>query len=106
MSGIDTKEDTSVLDESVGRKKSAPLCEVMFRIKPELYAALQAIVVGRDEVGSCEVRRGSVAAIIREIVQKHEVEIMEEAATYLRWSVVQSKLARSRDVLARRRPKE
>ena len=121
MSNIDTKEkNTSVLDESVGRKKTrqkkvkrekakrekaAELRQVMLRIKPELYSALQVIVLGRPEM-SLDLRKGSVAAIIRQIVEKHEAEILEEAATYLRWSVVQSKLSRSREALATRRPKE
>lgn len=121
MSDIGTKEkNTSVLDESVGRKKTrqkkvkrekakrekaAELRQVMLRIKPELYSALQVIVLGRPEM-SLDLRRGSVAAIIRQIVEKHEAEILEEAATYLRWPTIQSKLARSSEALATRRPKE
>jgi hypothetical protein len=121
MSDIGTKEkNTSVLDESVGRKKTrqkkvkrekakrekaAELRQVMLRIKPELYSALQVIVLGRPEM-SLDLRKGSVAAIIRQIVEKHEAEILEEAAKYLRCSFIQAQLTRSPDGLLTRRLKK
>ena len=73
MSDIGTKEDTSVLDESVGRKKTrqkkvkrekakrekaAELRQVMVRIKPKLYSALE---VGR---GHWHCARGGLCPLL------------------------------------------
>jgi hypothetical protein len=116
MSDIGTKEDTSVLDESVGRKKTrqkkvkrekakrekaAELRQVMVRIKPKLYSALEVVVLGRP-IMSLDLRKNSVSAIISQIVEKHEAEILEEAAKYLSWPPVQDQLTRSPDGLLTR----
>ena len=78
---------------------------MLVRIKPKLYSALEVVVLGRP-IMSLDLRKNSVSAIIRQIVEKHEAEILEEAAKYSSWPAVQAQLTRSGDGLLTRLPKK
>ena len=120
MLDIDPKENTSTLDAGVRRKKTrqkkvkrekakrekaAELRQVLVRIKPKLYSALEVVVVGRP-IMSLDLRKNSVSAIILQIVEKHEAEILKEAAKHSSWSPIQDQLRRSPDGLLTRRLRE
>ena len=94
MPNIDKKrENAAVPEDASPRKKRTELRQVMVRISPQLYSALEVIVVGRNIIGS-DGRQNSLSDVIRRIVEKHEAEILKEAGQYLRMSVVTSRLKR------------
>ena len=107
MSNFDeTEAKASVPHKTIKRHTSTKLRQTMLRIKPELYSALEVIVVGRNICGS-DGRKDSVSYILSEIVEKHEAEIMNDAANYARMTVVQSKMRRlPNGLLTRKRPNE
>ena len=94
MSDTGDKREVGAVSGQPGKpKRSTKLRQVMIRIPPELYSALEVIAVGRCESGS-DGRKNSVSYLVGEILEKHKDEILKEAEPHYRASLVLSKLAR------------
>jgi hypothetical protein len=70
--------------------------QVMFRVRPEIYEALEVIALGRPEMNG-QTRKNSVGAIVTQFLDQHEAEIKKDAAMYLKWPHILEKLTRTPD---------
>jgi hypothetical protein len=79
------------------QKKRTELRQVMVRIEPKFFAALELVTKGRDKIGS-SLRKNSVSALVVELLRTHEEDVLKEAAKYVgheRWPTVPFKKALS-----------